>query len=297
MAVRCSGIKVIFANGTVGYVKDGVLQFTLRRMQALVVAPRFWGVIIAVSIVLGVAGPFGTYEYLALAPRLAYWFAMALATFLAGYLSIGLLFQLLLGDVGNRPVRIALAGVTAGLPVTAIVVLLNKAIFDDATATGDILTLYVNCSLIAAAITALFGLVDSGQPAAETASGPSRPSPVDPLRDETLSAAVPARARPKLLDRLPPHLRGDIIYLSMQDHYVDVHTEKGNTLVLMRLADAIAEMEGVPGLQIHRSHWVALGAVAGSLRRDGRLFLRMTDDKLLPVSRSSLDAVRAAGLA
>lgn len=83
----------------------------------------------------------------------------------------------------------------------------------------------------------------------------------------------------------------------MQDHYVDVHTDKGNTLVLMRLADAIAEMEGVSGMQIHRSHWVALDAVAGSLRKDGRLFLRMTDEKLLPVSRSSLDAVRVAGLA
>lgn len=279
-------------------MKDGVLQFTLRRMQALIVAPRFWGVIVAVSVVLGVAGPFDTYEHLALAPRLAYWFAVALATFLASYLSIGLLFNLLLGDVGNRPVRIALAGVTAGLPVTAIVVLLNKAIFDEpTTATGDILTLYVNCSLIAAAVTVLFGLVDSRQAAAETGAPPVS-STTDPQQDETSTTQpVLARARPKLLDRLPQHLRGDITYLSMQDHYVDVHTEKGSTLVLMRLADAIAEVEGVPGLQIHRSHWVALGAVAGSLRRDGRLFLRMTDDTLLPVSRSWLEAVRAAGLA
>lgn len=276
-------------------MKEGVLQFTLRRMQALVVAPRFWGVIVAVSIVLGVAGPFGTYEHLALAPRLAYWLAMALATFLAGYLSIGLLFQFLLGDVGNRPVRTALAGLTAGLPVTAIVVLLNKAIFNDATATGEILTLYVNCSLIATAITALFGLIDSGQPAAEVASPPQSLLPAD-AEEAASTPRAPAKPRPKLSDRLPPNLRDGVTYLSMQDHYVEVHTEKGNTLVLMRLADAIMEMEGVPGLQIHRSHWVALDAVAGCLRKDGRLFLRMTDDKLLPVSRSSLDAVRAAGL-
>ncbi|BCH28021.1 LytTR family DNA-binding domain-containing protein [Mesorhizobium sp. L-8-3] len=268
-------------------------------MQVLTVAPRFWGVIVAVSIVLGVAGPFDTYEHLALAPRLAYWFATALATFLAGYLSIGLLFHFLLGDVGNRPVRIALAGLTAGLPVTAIVVLLNKAIFHEpTTATGDILTLYVNCSLIAGAVTVLFGLIDNGQPAASTASAPAISSPTVPLSEEpSPGSAVAAKARPKLLDRLPPHLRGDVTYLSMQDHYVDVHTEKGSTLVLMRLADAIAELEGVPGLQIHRSHWVALDAVAGSLSRDGRLFLRMSDETLLPVSRSWLEAVRAAGLA
>lgn len=283
-------------------MKDGVLQFTLRRMQALITAPRFWGVIVAVSIVLGVAGPFGTFEHLALAPRFAYWFAMALATFLAGYLSIGLLLHLLLGDVGIKPIRIALAGLTAGLPVTAVVVLLNRAIFEDpATATGDILTLYVNCSLIAAAITVLFGLVDSSQPTPQTTGAASPTVPPSPVAapDEQPAALPPslAKVRPKLLDRLPAHLRGGVTYLSMQDHYVDVHTEKGSTLVLMRLADAIAETEGVPGLRIHRSHWVALDAVAGSLRKDGRLFVRMTDDALLPVSRSCLDAVRAAGLA
>ena len=171
-------------------------------------------------------------------------------------------------------------------------------IFDEpTTATSDILTLYANCSLIAAAVTVLFGLVDSRQSAAETGAPPVS-STTDPQQDETSTTQpVLARARPKLLDRLPQRLRGDITYLSMQDHYVDVHTEKGSTLVLMRLADAIAEVEGVPGLQIHRSHWVALDAVAGSLRRDGRLFLRMSDETLLPVSRSWFEAVRAAGLA
>lgn len=263
------------------------------------VSPRFWGVILTVSIVLGIAGPFGTYAQLALLPRFAYWFAVAITTFLTGYLAIGLMMRYLLGDIGTRPVRIALAGLAAGVPVTAVVVLLNRAIFDDpTTATGDILTLFVNCSLIAAAISFLFGLVDGGQAQVESGGGADATAAL-PDKDGALpsSSSGAAVQRPKLLDRLPPHLRGRVAYLSMQDHYVDVHTDKGSTLVLMRLADAIAETGDISGLQVHRSHWVALDAVAGSTRRDGKLFLRMADDALLPVSRSYLDVVRRAGLA
>jgi DNA-binding LytR/AlgR family response regulator len=100
-----------------------------------------------------------------------------------------------------------------------------------------------------------------------------------------------------LLARLPHRLRGRLLYLSMQDHYVDVHTDKGSALVLMRLADAIRETGTAAGLQIHRSHWAALDAIEGSSRQDGKLFLRMADGALLPVSRSAQGRVKAAGIA
>jgi DNA-binding LytR/AlgR family response regulator len=65
----------------------------------------------------------------------------------------------------------------------------------------------------------------------------------------------------------------------------------------MRLADAIRETGDVAGLQIHRSHWVALEAVEGVKRRDGKLFLEMADGALLPVSRGARGRVKAAGIA
>ena len=43
----------------------------------------------------------------------------------------------------------------------------------------------------------------------------------------------------------------------MEDHYVRVFTDAGESLILLRLSDAMAEVRDVPGLQIHRSHWVA----------------------------------------
>ena len=57
-----------------------------------------------------------------------------------------------------------------------------------------------------------------------------------------------------------------------------------------------SETVGINGLQIHRSHWVALEAVAGAHRQEGRLFLAMQDGTRLPVSRSRMDEVRGAGL-
>lgn len=80
----------------------------------------------------------------------------------------------------------------------------------------------------------------------------------------------------------------------MADHYVEVTTQKGSALVLLRLADAIAETRGIDGLQIHRSHWVARDAVKALKRVEGRPMIETTSGALLPVSRSFLAPVRAA---
>lgn len=67
-------------------------------------------------------------------------------------------------------------------------------------------------------------------------------------------------------------------------------------MLLMRLADAIAETGGDTGMQVHRSHWVAYGAVEGLEREAGktpRLILVMSDGARVPVSRSHAAAVRA----
>ncbi|WP_417808380.1 LytTR family DNA-binding domain-containing protein [Thioclava sp.] len=106
--------------------------------------------------------------------------------------------------------------------------------------------------------------------------------------------AKPA-ALPRLVMRLEPDLRSPLVRLAVRDHYVDVVTQTGAASVLMRLADAIAETEGVVGLQVHRSHWVAHDGVQGQLRENGKVLFRTTDGALVPVSRTYLGAVEAAG--
>ena len=102
--------------------------------------------------------------------------------------------------------------------------------------------------------------------------------------------------RPPLLDRLAPERRGELYYLTMQDHYVEVVTSNGTSLVLLRLADAIKETAPLDGVQIHRSHWVARNAVRETERQGDRLVVKMANGITLPVSRSRRNALKDAGL-
>lgn len=82
---------------------------------------------------------------------------------------------------------------------------------------------------------------------------------------------LPLSARPgaAFLSRIPDAIGTDLICLRMEDHYVRAVTRQGEALILLRMRDAIAELDGVPGLQVHRSWWVAADAIV-KLSRDGR---------------------------
>lgn len=108
----------------------------------------------------------------------------------------------------------------------------------------------------------------------------------------SLDAAIPVR----FLDRLPLRLRGArVIAAQSEDHYLRVHTEHGSELILMRLSDALNELEGLEGAQTHRSWWVAKDAVRGASRGDGRATLTLDGGVTAPVSRRYSKALREAG--
>lgn len=97
-------------------------------------------------------------------------------------------------------------------------------------------------------------------------------------------------------DRLPPKLKGAALRaVEAEDHYLRVHTDRGSDLILMRMADALKELEGLEGAQTHRSWWVARGAVVSVSRGDGRAVLTLDGGLRVPVSRRHARALRAAG--
>lgn len=109
-------------------------------------------------------------------------------------------------------------------------------------------------------------------------------------------AGTPGAAPARFLDRLPPKLRGArLIAVQAEDHYLRLHTDRGSDLILMRLADALTELEGLEGAQTHRSWWVAKGAVASVARGDGRAALTLDGGLTAPVSRRYARALREAG--
>jgi len=108
-------------------------------------------------------------------------------------------------------------------------------------------------------------------------------------------AAPPPKAAARLFDRLPQKLRGAELWaVEAEDHYLRLHTSKGSDLILLRLADAVAELDGIEGAQTHRSWWVARSAVEGGKRTDGRAILLLKGGLEAPVSRTYARALREA---
>jgi DNA-binding LytR/AlgR family response regulator len=111
-----------------------------------------------------------------------------------------------------------------------------------------------------------------------------------------LAQAMLVAAPPNFLERLPLKLRGAEVWaVEAEDHYLRLHTSKGQDLILLRLADAIDELAGIEGAQVHRSWWVARDAIADARRGDGRATLVLKDGSEVPVSRTYARIIRDLG--
>ena len=110
-------------------------------------------------------------------------------------------------------------------------------------------------------------------------------------QDEDFAATE--NAPKEFLNRLPSSLGSDLIYLRVDDHYLEVYTAKGHAELLMCMSDAVAAL-GDLGMQVHRSFWVARRHMLELRRVSGRHRLILTGGHKVPVSRTYVKAVRDA---
>ncbi|MEJ8630133.1 LytTR family DNA-binding domain-containing protein [Sphingomonas sp. I4] len=108
------------------------------------------------------------------------------------------------------------------------------------------------------------------------------------------STRIHAPAAPPSITPLTMPLSGDVLALQMEDHYVRVHRPAGTELILMPLGRAIAAMQA-PGLQTHRSWWVASHAVEAVEGNARSMRLRLSNGVVAPVARSAVTRLKAAG--
>ncbi len=99
----------------------------------------------------------------------------------------------------------------------------------------------------------------------------------------------------RFLKRIPNGIAGDLLSLRTEDHYLRIHTTAGSDLILFRLKDALAELDGADGMQVHRSYWVAREAIEVIERKGRKTMLVLKDGQHVPVSESFMPAVRDAG--
>ena len=105
-------------------------------------------------------------------------------------------------------------------------------------------------------------------------------------------AEIAKEAGPGLSHRLPPELRSaPILALQAEDHYLRVHTARGEALIHMRIGDAEEILAGEDGVRAHRSFWIARRALKGVERKAGKLTLKLANGLDVPVSRGRIEAV------
>ena len=229
---------------------------------------------VAIGLLLGVTGPFGSQTSLAPAVRYSFWMVIALAGFGAAVAAERVIPSTAAGR--TRLTRIFAVAVASAVPMTffgawAIGMVRPGRTFSPV----QLLALFPYVALIQLLI-ARFTSRDEAMTVAAAMEQP---------------AAAPEYP-PEFVSKLPAALRRDILALEAEDHYVRVHTLHGSALVLMRLADAAALIDPRLGLRVHRSWWVAKDGVRALERTPGRAIARLIDDTAVPISRSHLPAAR-----
>ena len=236
---------------------------------------RVFAIAVVAGAFLATAGAFETSQ-LPVLFRYAYWIGL-----LAGGSVVGAVIAELFSSRGwleDRPwVQGAAMALTMSVPLTLIVGVCNIVTFHQGVSPLRYMTgLFPPVLVISAGMTAI-NLLATRIP-------------------QQTHAAPAGAAPPRFLERLPRKLRGAEVWaVEAEDHYLRLHTSKGQDLILMRLSDAVAELEGLEGAQTHRSWWVAKAAVTAAKRGDGRATLTLKDGALVPVSRAYAKALREGG--
>jgi DNA-binding LytR/AlgR family response regulator len=249
---------------------SGDHDLTKREKMAGLVTDRkllvFTGLVAGFTIL----GPFGTYEILGLWERLIFWALMV--TGIGALMHVCIVLSIESDRLSALPrwSRIALGAAIAAVPAVALIIFFTGYFFPAPVQPEVFPMLWGQV----AAIGAVAGIVEYR---------PLAPPPPQPER--------PVETR--LHRRLPEGERHDIVSLTVRDHYVEVTTTGGQHMLLMRLTDAIEELDDLPGERIHRSHWAAARHLRRIARRGQKQVVLLSDGRELPVSKSYADAVEA----
>ncbi len=243
-----------------------------------------------IGLIFGFLGPFGTYA-MPVALRLAYWVGFIIigyAIFRPVSISAGWLRESIAMPFWTAEL---LATAIAALPLTFLIGFAMSGMRFDPSFWGDgFLILYLQCAVIGFGIF-LFMRLLFGPDRSDAESEEARePEPREIMSDLVKISPV----QTKLHDR-QSGIPDRIIALGMEDHYVRVHGPESTEMLLMRLSDAIREMEPLEGMQVHRSWWVARDAIVTSRREGRNLRLVLFGGLEVPVSRAYVTKLKQSG--
>ncbi|MEL6959840.1 MAG: LytTR family transcriptional regulator DNA-binding domain-containing protein [Pseudomonadota bacterium] len=252
-------------------MNDTEPQSALREWRAHFSEPARLAALLGAAVILAIMAPFSTGEAMRGVPRFAYWLALIVLSYAAGFAANQVAARAAPASLVRR---IAVAGPLTAIIVIGLVYILNGLALSYWPSGADLVIQAVNIAAISIVVAAIFQIAyNQGM-------------------DSEDESAVPT----PLLDRIAFEKRAPLVSISVEDHYVRIRTTKGEDMILMRLSDAIREVGTTPGLQVHRSHWVALAQVTAAVRKGDGAVLTMTHGPDIPVSRANVQKIKEAGL-
>ncbi|MFK7836461.1 MAG: LytTR family DNA-binding domain-containing protein [Sulfitobacter sp.] len=260
---------------------DTPMSFALRQLLSTICQPSFWIIVGSVVFLTALAGPYFTLERLTFPERLVYWATTIVLSALVMTFLSSLAYRLTEAQGRNWAVGSCIAGLMDVLPVIGSIYLAEGVAtgfeigWPDMISFGT-LALYVVPSVVAVTLVVNWVITLQYQNTTTASSDPAPPT-------ATL-----------LQNKLPHHLGQEIVSVQAQDHYVEVTTPKGKAMVLMRLGDAVKDLEPLGGMQVHRSWWVNLSHVSAIEKTPSGPEIILTSDQRLLVGRSFRTAFRRA---
>jgi len=261
---------------------DSLLPAALKR--GIVFPVLAW---LLASLIAGIAGPLGTYESMPLAMRLGYWSAL-----IGVAVALGLGIRLMVVRVMGRSDGLSdMVGPVIMAPVFGgMVTLFNGLVLGRTPLSWD--ALWWNIGVVALVC---WGVVLVRvyvrwvtAPEGAAASG---------IKAGAQDGAVAAGPVPVFLQDVAPEIRDGFRWIEADDHYLRVHARDGRSeRVLMRFRDALEHLSDVPGVRVHRSHWVRTDAIT-DIRPDGKRHkIVLPCGSEVPVSKTYLADLQAAGV-
>jgi hypothetical protein len=261
-------------------------RFTMRESPYLKSWHLHIAPVVGLSVVLAVIGPFGSYA-MPLATRLLYFLILGVLNWLQVIFLAAWFGQI--EPINRWPLvlRMLLVGLLAAIPCTAEVVIVHSWLREPIPWSAWPY-IYPGNAVLTAAIAIVVGAFIELRLHAQADAERAR---VAALPQEK----APGAATPDFFRRIPPALGRDLLALEMEDHYLRIHTAVGSDLILLRLRDAMIELGPERGRQVHRSWWVAEGALASTERDNGRNVLVLRNGLRVPVSKTFQGQVKEAG--
>lgn len=285
--LKCCGRSISLDIDVIETSAKGMqVQEAIRHWRKSIVDPMTPAIFLAAAVICMISGPFGTLQAFSPLMRLLFWIPI----FVVGggiSLFIRIYLRLRWPDVAKGWVEFATVVFftsICGLPLVIWSSYLVGATNAPKTLPSQglqLLYLAIVCSSFLWLRSFLLNSIRSrSETKLEAAETPEKKTP----------------ELPRLMKRLPDGQQTPILYLTADDHFVDVHTADATHRIRLRFKDAINEMEGVDGHYSHRSHWVSQQAIEGAIKSGNAWRLKLKNGEDIPVSRKYQPVLEEAGV-